>query len=75
MILKMKIVVIFFLTVFYSATAYSALTGTALFRGVVSKKVSLTVTAETGASALNLASSQTNLKVATLNEVSNSNKG
>lgn len=58
-----------------STTAFSAVTGTLLLQGTVAKKVSIVVTPETVASALDLEVTQTDLKVATVNEKSNSNTG
>lgn len=58
-----------------STSAFSATTGSLLLQGLVAKKVSITVAAEAVASALDLETSQTNLKVATVNEKSNSNTG
>lgn len=56
-------------------TAQAATTGTLLLQGVVAEELAITVTAEAGASALDLSASPTALKVATVNEVSNSNTG
>lgn len=58
-----------------STTAFSATTGTLLLQGVVAKKVAIVVTAESVASALNLETTQSDLKVATSNEQSNSKVG
>lgn len=54
-----------------SSTAYSATTGTLLLQGLVLPKLSITVTPETVASSLDLETTQTNLKVATVNEKAN----
>ncbi len=58
-----------------TTTAFSATSGTLLLQGVVAKKVSIDVTPQAIASALDLEVSQTDLKVATVNEKSNSNTG
>lgn len=58
-----------------SATSMAATTGTLLLQGVVAKKISIDVSAEAAASALDLATSQSDLKVATVNEKSNSKTG
>lgn len=55
-----------------SPTTYSATTGSLLLQGIVPAVRSVTVTPETVASTLDLATTQTNLKVATINEKSNS---
>lgn len=54
-----------------STTTYSATTGTLLLQGVVLPKLSITVTPETVSSSLDLETTQTNLKVATVNEKAN----
>jgi hypothetical protein len=58
-----------------TTSAFAATSGTLLLQGIVAKKVSIVVTAEGVASALDLETSQTDLKVATVNEKSNSNTG
>jgi hypothetical protein len=58
-----------------TSPAFSATTGTLLLQGVVAKKVAIVVTAAAVASALDLETSQTDLKVATVNEQSNSKTG
>lgn len=58
-----------------STSAFSATTGSLLLQGIVGQRVSITVQAEALASALNLESSQTDLKVATVTEASNSKTG
>lgn len=63
------------LVVFSSTQAFSATTGTLLLQGVVAKKVAIAVTAQSVASALDLENTQSDLKVATVNEQSNSKTG
>lgn len=58
-----------------STTAFSATTGSVLLQGIVAKKVSIVVTSEAVASALNLETTQADLKVATATEQSNSKVG
>lgn len=58
-----------------SLNAYSATTGTLLLKGVVGQVLSITVTPETVASNLPLSVTQTDTKVATINEKSNSSTG
>lgn len=58
-----------------TATAFANNTGTLLLKGVVAEEVSLAVTAETAATTLDLSASPTNLKVAAVNEKSNTNTG
>ena len=58
-----------------SAPAYSATSGTLLLQGIVPQKISLTVTSVSAASSLDLSTSQSDLKVATVNEQSNSKTG
>jgi len=58
-----------------STVSFGAKTGTLLLQGVVAKKVSIDVNPQAIASALDLEVSQTDLKVATVNEKSNSNTG
>ena len=58
-----------------STVSFGATTGTLLLQGVVAKKVSIDVNPQAIASALDLEVSQTDLKVATVNEKSNSNTG
>ena len=58
-----------------TSSAFSATTGTLLLQGVVAKKVAIVVTPQAVASALDLETSQTDLKVATVNEQSNSKTG
>ncbi len=63
------------LATLFSTQAMAATSGTLLLQGVVAKKVSIVVTPESVASALNLEASQTDLKVASVNERSNSKTG
>ena len=56
-------------------TAQGATTGTLLLQGTVAQELAIVVTAEAGASSLDLSASPTGLKVASVNEVSNSNTG
>lgn len=58
-----------------STQAFAATTGTLLLKGVVPRLVNITVTAETIAANLPLDTTQSNTKVATINEQSNSNTG
>ncbi len=58
-----------------STSVFAATSGTLLLQGVVAKKISIVVTAQGVASALDLERSQSGLKVATVNEKSNSNTG
>lgn len=58
-----------------TTTAFAATSGTLLLKGIVPRLVNITVTAETIAANLPLNTSQTNTKVATVNEQSNSNTG
>lgn len=63
------------LLVLTTSAAFSATTGTLILQGVVAKKVAIVVTAQSVASALDLETSQVDLKVATVNEQSNSKTG
>lgn len=66
------------MTLLTLATVFStnaATTGTLLLQGVVTKKLSITVTANAQASSLDLTQSKTDLVVASVNEKSNSNTG
>lgn len=58
-----------------SSVSFAATTGTLLLQGVVAQKIRVTVTAAAAASTLDLSSNQTDLNVATVNEVSNSKTG
>ncbi len=58
-----------------TTTSFAATTGTLLLQGVVAQKVSLAVTPQAAASALDLSTSQTDLVVASVNEQSNSKTG
>ena len=58
-----------------TTSAFSATTGTLLLQGIVPKKVAIVVTAQSVASALDLDTTQADLKVATVNEQSNSKTG
>ena len=58
-----------------TTVAYSATSATLLLQSVVPKKVAITVTAVSVASALDLSTTQADLKVATVNESSNSKTG
>lgn len=58
-----------------SFNAFAATSGTLLLQGIVLKKLDILVTPTPVASALNLEVSQTDLKVATVNEKSNSKTG
>lgn len=58
-----------------TTTSFAATSGSVLLQGIVAKKVSITVTAEAVASALVLETTQSDLKVATAVEQSNSKVG
>lgn len=58
-----------------TTSAFSATTGSLLLQGIVAKKVAIVVTAAGAASALDLETTQADLKVATVNEQSNSKTG
>lgn len=58
-----------------SIPSFAATTGTLVMQGTVLKKISLEVTPAAAASTLNLAVSQTDLVVASVNEKSNSKTG
>lgn len=60
---------------FSASQAYSSTTGSLLLQGIVAKKVSIEVTAEGAASALDLEQTQSDLKVASVREISNSKSG
>lgn len=62
-------------TLAFSSITFAATSGTLLLQGVVAKKLSITVSPETASAALDLTTSQTNLKVASVNEKSNSKSG
>ena len=63
------------LSLLMSTSVFSATTGTLLLQGIVPQKISLIVTPIASASGLDLSASQTDLKVATVNEQSNSKTG
>lgn len=58
-----------------TTTSFAATTGTLLLKGTVPRIVNITVTPETIAANLPLDTTQSNTKVATVNEQSNSNTG
>ncbi len=58
-----------------SGSLMAAETGSLLLQGIVGQKVAIKVTGEPVAASLDLTTSQTDLKVATVNEVSNSKTG
>lgn len=58
-----------------SSASFAATTGTLLLQGVVAQKISVSVTAASAASTLDLSASQTDLAVASVNEISNSKTG
>jgi hypothetical protein len=58
-----------------TTTSFAATSGTLILQGIVAKKVSIVVTPQAVASALVLETSQTDLKVATAVEQSNSSTG
>jgi len=58
-----------------TTTSFAATTGSVLLQGIVAKKISIVVTGDSVASALNLAVTQTDLKIATAVEQSNSSTG
>ena len=71
----MKMFLSFTVFLSLSSSAFASTTGTLLLQGVVAKKVTIAVTSGTVASALDLETTQTDLKVATVNEQSNSKTG
>lgn len=58
-----------------TTSAFAATTGSLLLQGIVAKKVNIVVTPVAVASALDLGTTQSDLKVATVNEQSNSKTG
>lgn len=58
-----------------SASSFAATTGTLLLQGTVAEVLNIVVTPEAVASTLDLATTQSDLLVATVNEQSNSNSG
>ena len=64
-----------FIITAFSTTVYALPTGSLLLQGQVPEEVSLQVFAETAATGLDLTASPTALKVASVNEKSNSNTG
>lgn len=58
-----------------STSVFAATSGSLLLQGIVAKKVSIVVTSQAVASALDLETSQSDLKVASVNEKSNSKTG
>lgn len=58
-----------------TTSTFAATSGTLLLQGIVAQKVSVTVTAQSVASALNLSATQSDLKVGSVNEQSNSKTG
>jgi hypothetical protein len=58
-----------------SSTSFATTTGTLLLQGIVAQKISLAITPLAIASTLDLATSQTDLVVASVNEQSNSKTG
>ena len=58
-----------------TTSAFAATTGSLLLQGIVAQKVSIVVTPVAVASALDLSTTQSDLKVATVNEQSNSKTG
>lgn len=71
----MKIFLIAFSLTISTTTAFTATTSTILLQSVVPKKVAISVTPVSVASALDLSTTQADLKVATVNEQSNSKTG
>lgn len=71
----MKIILNIILFASISETAFSAVTGNLPLRGPIERRISLFVTPEASASSLDLTTTQNDLKVATLNEKSNSHSG
>lgn len=70
-----KVIAITTLLTLASTSSMAATTGTLLLKGVVAKKIAIVVTSQSVASALDLETSQTSLKVGTVNEQSNSKTG
>ena len=58
-----------------TTSAFAATTGSLLLQGIVAQKVNIVVTPVAVASALDLSTTQSDLKVATVNEQSNSKTG
>lgn len=70
-----KILATLALTVFFTTGVMASTTGTLILNGTVPQLLSIEVTPEPIASNLPLDTTQTETKVATINEVSNSNTG
>ena len=70
-----KLILATILLTLTSGSLLAATTGTLLLQGVVPQKVSITVTSQAVASALDLSTSQNDLVVASVNEKSNSKTG
>lgn len=70
-----KLVTLLALTTVFSVQANPSLQGQLALQGVVTKKLSIEVTANPVASSLNLVQSQSDLLVGTVREKSNSNTG
>ncbi|MBC7713945.1 MAG: fimbrial protein [Rhizobacter sp.] len=71
----MKEIIIGLIFSLTTADAYSATTSTILLQSIVPKKVAITITPVSVASALDLSTTQADLKVASVNESSNSKTG
>lgn len=71
----MKIFLALAVLVSFSTVSMAATSGTLLLQGVVAKKIAIVVTSQAVASALDLETSQADLKVASVNEQSNSKTG
>lgn len=71
----MKTTLIALTTLALSSTTFAATSGTLLLKGQVGQVLSILVTPEAIASTLPLDQSQVDTKVATVNEISNSNTG
>ena len=70
-----KLLAITALLTLTTTSAFAATSGTLLLSGIVPQKVSVTVTATGVASALDLSTSQSDTKIGTVNEQSNSKSG
>lgn len=71
----MKKILLIAITAALTTSAFAATSGTLLLKGIVPRLVSIVVTAETIAANLPLNTTQSNTKVAEVNEKSNSNTG
>lgn len=75
MVLKKKVALVALASLMITPMSFAAKKGTLLLKGKVAKELALTVTPEAGHDSLDLSASPASLKVATVNELSNSNSG